>query len=53
MSFLPKADNTDPTADIAMVIFTFDSSRSLCENCFNPAVGMTQRILEAYKLGTP
>ncbi|PYN11629.1 MAG: hypothetical protein DME05_23850, partial [Candidatus Rokuibacteriota bacterium] len=53
VSFLPKADNTDPTADIAMVIFTFDSSRSLCENCFNPAVGMTQRILEAYKLGTP
>ena len=53
VSFLPKADNTEPTADIAMVIFTFDSSRSLCENCFNPAVGMTQRILEAYKLGTP
>jgi len=53
VSFLPKADNTEPTADIAMVIFTFDSSRSLCENCFNPAVGMTQRILEAYKLGKP
>ena len=52
VSFLPKADNTDPTAEIAMVIFTFDSSRSLCENCFNPAVGMTQRILEAYELGT-
>jgi cell division protein FtsI/penicillin-binding protein 2 len=51
VSFLPKADNTDPTAEIAMVIFTFDSSRSLCENCFNPAVGMTQRILEAYVLG--
>jgi penicillin-binding protein 2 len=53
VSFLPKADNTDPTAEIAMIIFTFDSSRSLCENCFNPAVGMTQRILEAYELGTP
>jgi cell division protein FtsI/penicillin-binding protein 2 len=53
VSFLPKADNTDPTAEIAMVIFTFDSSRSLCENCFNPAVGMTQRILEAYELGKP
>ncbi|MEP6694045.1 MAG: penicillin-binding protein 2 [Chloroflexota bacterium] len=51
VSFLPKADNTDPTAEIAMVIFTFDSSRSLCENCFNPAVGMTQRILESYVLG--
>ncbi|HEV8229612.1 MAG TPA: penicillin-binding protein 2 [Candidatus Limnocylindria bacterium] len=53
VSFLPKADNTDPTAEIAMVIFTFDSSRSLCDTCFNPAVGMTQRILEAYVLGTP
>lgn len=53
VSFLPKADNTDPTAEIAMVIFTFDSSRSLCNNCFNPAVGITQRILEQYVLGTP
>ena len=53
VSFLPKADNTDPTAEIAMVIFTFDSSRSLCDTCFNPAVGMTQRILEQYVLGTP
>src|SRR5437773_5113171 len=51
VSFLPQADNTDPTAQIAMVIFTYDSSKSLCENCFNPAVGMTQRILEAYVLG--
>ncbi len=53
VSFLPKADNTDPTAEIAMVIFTFDSSRSLCNNCFNPAVGITQRVLEAYVAGTP
>jgi penicillin-binding protein 2 len=53
VSFLPKADNTDPTAEIAMVIFTFDSSRSLCNNCFNPAVAITQRVLEAYVLGTP
>ncbi len=51
VSFLPQADNADPTAQIAMVIFTYDSSKSLCENCFNPAVGMTQRILEAYVLG--
>ena len=34
-----------------MVIFTFDSSRSLCNNCFNPAVGITQRVLEAYVAG--
>jgi penicillin-binding protein 2 len=51
VSFLPQADNTDPTAQIAMVIFTYDSSKSLCETCFNPAVGMTQRILEQYVLG--
>jgi penicillin-binding protein 2 len=51
VSFVPQADNTDPTAQIAMVIFTYDSSKSLCELCLNPAVGMTQRILEQY-LGT-
>ncbi len=49
VSFLPNADNSDPTAEIAMVLFTFDSSRSLCDVCFNPAVALTQRILEAYK----
>jgi len=48
VSFVPQADNTDPTAQIAMVIFTYDSSKSLCEFCLNPAVGMTQRILEQY-----
>jgi penicillin-binding protein 2 len=53
VSFLPKADNTDPTAEIAMVIFTYDSSKSLCELCLNPAVGLTQRVLESYVLGSP
>ena len=48
VSFVPQADNTDPTAQIAMVIFTYDSSKSLCDVCLNPAVGMTQRILEQY-----
>ena len=48
VSYVPQADNTDPTAQIAMVIFTYDSSKSLCELCLNPAVGMTQRILEQY-----
>ena len=48
VSFVPQQDNTDPTAQIAMVIFTYDSSKSLCELCLNPAVGMTQRILEKY-----
>jgi penicillin-binding protein 2 len=51
ISFVPQADNTDPTAQIAMALFTYDSSKSLCETCFNPAVGMTQRILEQYLLG--
>ncbi len=48
VSFVPKADNTDPTAEMAMVIFTFDSSRSLCNTCYNPAVALTQRVLERY-----
>jgi len=41
----------DPTAQIAMVIFTYDSSRSLCDSCINPAVTLTQKIYEAYLLG--
>lgn len=48
VSFVPQQDNTDPTARIAMVVFLFDSSRSLCDVCFNPAVAITQRVLEAY-----
>ena len=51
VSFLPQQDNTDPTAQIAMAIFTYDSSKSLCEFCLNPAVGISQRIYEAYVLG--
>ncbi len=50
VSFVPKQDNTDPTAEIAMVIFTFDSSRQLCELCQNPAIPISQRILETYLL---
>jgi penicillin-binding protein 2 len=51
VSYLPQQDNTDPTAQIAMVIFTYDSSKSLCELCLNPAVGISQRVYEAYVLG--
>jgi penicillin-binding protein 2 len=51
VSFVPKEDNTDPTAEIAMVVFTFDSSRSLCAVCFNPAAQVTQRVLDAYHRG--
>ena len=48
VSFMPKQDNTDPTAEIAMVIFTFNSSKSVCDSCINPAVTMTQKVYEAY-----
>ena len=51
VSFLPQQDNTDPTAQIAMVIFTYDSSRGLCETCLNPAIAISQRVYEAYVLG--
>jgi len=49
VSYVPKEDDTDPTAEIAMVILMFDSSRSLCANCFNPAVALTQKVLEEYR----
>jgi penicillin-binding protein 2 len=48
VSFMAKQDNTDPTAEIAMVIFTFNSSKSVCDSCINPAVTMTQKVYEAY-----
>ena len=48
VSFVPKEDNADPTAEMAMVIFTFDSSRSVCNTCYNPAVALTQKVLERY-----
>jgi len=48
VSFVPQQDNTDPSAQIAMVIFTYDSSRALCDSCINPAVTLTQKIYEAY-----
>jgi penicillin-binding protein 2 len=53
VSFLPQQDNTDPTAKIAMVVFTFDSSRGLCETCLNPAIAISQRVYEQYVLGDP
>jgi penicillin-binding protein 2 len=48
VSFMPKQDNSDPTAEIAMVIFTFNSSKSVCDSCINPAVTMTQKVYESY-----
>jgi penicillin-binding protein 2 len=51
VSFLPQQDNTDPTAQLAMLVFTFDSSKGLCETCLNPAIAISQRVYEAYVLG--
>ena len=48
VSFAPATEDGTVSAKIAMVLFTFDSSRSLCDVCFNPAVAMTQHILETY-----
>ena len=48
VSFAPATEDGAISAKIAMVLFTFDSSRSLCDVCYNPAVAMTQRILEKY-----
>ena len=50
VSFLPQQDlpSTEPNAQIAMAIFTYDSSATLCELCLNPAVGISQRIYDAY-----
>ena len=50
VSFLPQQDlpSTTPNAQIAMAIFTYDSSATLCELCLNPAVGISQRIYNAY-----
>ena len=50
VSFLPQQDlpSTTPNAQIAMAIFTYDSSATLCELCLNPAVGISQRIYDAY-----
>jgi penicillin-binding protein 2 len=48
VSFAPATEDGSVSAQIAMIIFTFDSSRSLCDVCYNPAVGMTQKIIETY-----
>ncbi len=49
VSWVPQQNNYDPTARIAMAIFLYDSSKSVCDVCLNPAVGITQRVVEAYE----
>jgi penicillin-binding protein 2 len=50
VSFLPKQDTPDPTAEIAMVVFAYNTSEG-CQRefCANPAIRITQRVLEAYR----
>lgn len=47
-SWVPKGDEQGTGAEIAMVIFTFNSSLGACESCVSPAVTATQRVYEAY-----
>ncbi len=49
VSFLPKSDTPDPTAEIAMVIFAYGSSTNCFASfCPNPAVSITQNVYETY-----
>ena len=41
----------DAEKQIAMVVFTFDSSKNLCDACLNPAIAISQRVMESYVLG--
>ena len=53
-SWVPKGDETGTDTEIAMVIFTFNSSQSACASCVSPAVTATQRVYELYHgKGTP
>ncbi|MDE3112399.1 MAG: penicillin-binding protein 2 [Chloroflexota bacterium] len=49
VSWVPDRANYDPTAHISMAIFLYDSSKSMCDVCLNPAVGITQRVIETYE----
>ena len=48
ISWVPKVDGAGTDAELAMLVFTFNSSRSACVSCVSPAVTATQRIYEAY-----
>ena len=49
VSFLPKQDTPDPTAEIAMVIFAYKSSENCqADFCPNPAIAITQKVYETY-----
>ncbi|MGH2498629.1 MAG: penicillin-binding protein 2 [Candidatus Limnocylindria bacterium] len=48
VSWVPKADGDGTDAELAMVVFTFNSSKSACASCVSPAVTVSQRVYEAY-----
>ncbi len=48
VSWIPKGDEQGTDTEIAMVIFTFNSSQSACASCVSPAVTATQRVYELY-----
>jgi penicillin-binding protein 2 len=48
VSYVPKANEHSTDAEIAMLVFTFNSSKSACASCVSPAVSLTQRVYEAY-----
>ncbi len=53
-SWVPRGDDLGTDTEIAMVIFTFNSSQSACASCVSPAVTATQRVYELYYWkGTP
>jgi penicillin-binding protein 2 len=47
-SWVPKADPHGTDAEIAMVVFTFNSSLGACASCVSPAVTVSQRVYELY-----
>ncbi len=44
----PKGDPLGTDSEIAMVIFTFNSSQGACASCISPAVTTTQAVYEIY-----
>ncbi|HET8569649.1 MAG TPA: penicillin-binding protein 2 [Candidatus Limnocylindria bacterium] len=48
VSWVPKGDETGTDSDIAMIVFTFNSSKGACASCISPAVTTSQAIYERY-----
>lgn len=51
VSWVPKTDPQGTDAEIAMLVFTFNSSQSACASCVSPAVTATQAVYEKYLAG--